>query len=245
MPVLGGAPKRVSHIAARPVAWTPNGEIVARTRSRSGLPQWRLVTINPTSQRVTEIELAEAAEAAYTTAGILVFARLPRQGSNSRWYKGGTTPKLWSFTTGDAEAKPLTTDYPGSSRQPTVLADGRVYFLSDRRDAMNVWSMLPDGTDLKRHTDYKDFDIQELSGHGSTLVYRMGADLYRLSVPSGTPELISVNLRSDSEQSLIDYETEPLKKLSDAAISYKGDAVALVSRGELFIAPKSLSLIHI
>ena len=246
MPVLGGAPKRVSHIAARPVAWTADGEIVARTRSRSGLPQWRLVKIRPSDQRVTEIELAEAAEATYTADGTLIFARLPRQGSNSRWYKGGTAPKLWNFKPGDAEAKPLTTDYPGSSRQPTVLADGRVYFLSDRQDAMNIWSMMPDGTDLKRHTEYVDFDIQELTGHGQQLVYRMGADLYKFNVTDGNPEMIKVSLRSDSEQSLIEYETEPLKKLSDAAISYKGDAVALVSRGELFVAPKRAGrLVHL
>ncbi|MFK8057622.1 MAG: S41 family peptidase [Saprospiraceae bacterium] len=246
MPVRGGAPKRVSHIGARPVAWTPDGEIVARTRSRSGLPQWRLVKIRPADQRITEIELAEAAEAAYTADGTIIFARLPRQGSNSRWYKGGTAPKLWSFNAGDAEAKPLTTDYPGSSRQPTVLTDGRLYFLSDRQDAMNVWSMMPDGTDLKRHTEYLDLDIQELTGHGQQLVYRMGADLYRLDVTGGQPEMITVSLRSDSEQSLIEYETEPLKKLSDAAISHKGDAVALVSRGELFVAPKrSGRLVHL
>ena len=246
MSVLGGAPKRVSWITARPVAWTPDGEIVARTRSRSGLPQWRLVKIRPTDLRIEEIELAEAAEATYTADGTIVFARLPRQGSNSRWYKGGTAPKLWSYKAGTPEAKPLTTDYPGSSRQPTTLADGRIYFLSDRQDAMNVWSMLPDGSDLKRHTEYLDFDIQELSGHGQTLVYRMGADLYRLSVPAGSPELLSISLRSDSEQSLTEYETEPLEKLSSAAISHDGKAVALVSRGELFVAPKTAGrLVHL
>ena len=246
MPVLGGTPQRVSYIGARPVTWTPDGEIVARTRSRSGLPQWRLVKIRTTDQRIEEVELAEAAEAAFTTNGAMVFARLPRQSSNSRWYKGGTAPKLWSFKTGDAEATPLTTDYPGSSRQPTALANGRVYFLSDRQDAMNIWSMKPNGTDLKRHTEYIDFDIQELSGHGQTLVYRMGADLYRLNTSTGNPERIDIITRSDSEQSLIDYETKPLNRLSSAAISYKGDAVALVSRGELFVAPKrSGRMVHL
>ncbi len=246
MPVLGGAPTRVSYIDARPVAWTPDGKIIARTRSRSGLPQWRLVTINPADQSIEEIELAEAAEAATTSDGTLIFARLPRQGSNSRWYKGGTAPKLWSFKKGNAEARPLTTDYPGSSRQPTVLTDGRVYFLSDRKDAMNIWSMKTDGSDLKRHTKYLDFDIQELSGSGQTLVYRMGADLYRINMPSGKPELIKISLRSDSEQSLISYETKPMDKLSSAAISHKGEAVALVSRGELFVAPKrSGRMVHL
>lgn len=246
MPVLGGAPRRISYLNAKPVAWTPDGEVVVSTRNFSGLPQTRLASIRTTDQRVTEIELAEAAEAAYTAEGTLVFARLPRQGSNSRWYKGGTAPKLWSYKAGDAEAKPLTSDYPGSSRQPTTLADGRVYFISDRQDAMNVWSMLPNGTDLKRHTDYLDFDIQELSGHGQTLVYRMGADLYRLNTTSGDPTRIDINLRSDSEQSLIEYETEPLEKLSSAAVSHKGDAVALVSRGELFVTPKGPGrLVHL
>ncbi len=237
MPVAGGTPRRISWLSGRPVGWTPAGEVLVRTYERSGMPQARLVTISPITLRITEVPLAEAAEGAHASDGTLVFARLPRQGSNSRFYKGGTAQQLWSFKAGDASAKPLTRDYPGASRQPVVLADGRVYFLSDRELAMNVWSMSAAGSDLKRHTSFTDFDIQELSGSGQNLVFRMGADLYRMTAPAGQPELIRLDVRSDAEQSLVEYETEPMDKLSSASLSHNGKLVALVSRGELFVAP--------
>lgn len=246
MPLVGGTPKRISWLEGRPVAWTPDGHVVVRTRVRSGLPQFRLVTVNTSDLKVTEVPLAEAAEGAYSPDGTLVFSRLPRQGSNSRFYKGGTAPKLWSFKAGDAEARPLTSDYPGSSRQPIILADGRVYFLSDRKDAMNIWSMLPNGSDLRQHTSFKDFDLQELAGSGQTLVFRMRADLYRLRVPDGQPEKIDLLVRSDNEQSLVEFETKPMDRLSHSAISHNGKQVALVSRGELFVAPAGAGrLVHL
>ncbi len=246
MPVAGGTPRRIAWLNGRPVGWTPGGEVLVRTFERSGMPQARLVTIAPSTLQITEVQLAEAAEGAYAPDGTLYFVRLPRQGSNSRWYKGGTAPKMWSYKQGDASARPLTNDYPGTSRQPVVLADGRVYFLSDRQDAMNVWSMNAAGTDLQRHTSYTDFDLQELSGSGQNLVFRMGADLYRMTAPAGQPELIRLNVRSDAEQSLTEYETEPMERLSSASISHNGKQVALVSRGELFVAPAGAGrLVHL
>ncbi|MBO6576794.1 MAG: PD40 domain-containing protein [Rhodothermales bacterium] len=239
MPVAGGTPERVTWAARgnlRPVDWTQDGRILVRGSWTAGLPDFRLALVDPTSGDVEYVPLSQAAEGSFTADGSLVFARMPRQGSNSRWYKGGTAQQLWRFDGAGREAVALTRDYPGSSRQPNVLADGRVYFLSDRQDAMNVWSMLPDGTDLTRHTEFLEFDIQELASDGETLIFRMGADLWTLS-PGGTPQRLDVTLRSDIQQALIEWETSPMSYLSDAALSHDGKTVALVARGELFTAP--------
>ncbi len=264
MAVAGGAPRRVTWDArggARPVDWTEDGRLLVRASWRAGLPDARLALVDPQTGDTEEIPLSQAAEGSFTADGMLVFARLPRQGSNSRWYKGGTAQKLWRFDyesaagtgagtgAGAAEAVPLTTDYPGTSRQPNVLADGRVYFLTDREGAMNIWSMGTDGSDLVRHTEYEDFDIQELASDGERLVFRMGADLYVLTpgaragqagagrAGAAGPEKIDIQLQTDLPQALTDWETKPFDRISDAAISHDGRTVAVVSRGELFTAP--------
>ncbi|PIQ63954.1 MAG: protease [Bacteroidetes bacterium CG12_big_fil_rev_8_21_14_0_65_60_17] len=247
MDASGGAPRRVTWDArggARPVGWTADGRLLVRGAWTSGLPDVRLALVDPETGNADEIPLSQAAEGSFTADGTLIFARLPRQGSNSRWYKGGTAQKLWLFeqaaarTDQDrgAEATPLTSDYPGTSRQPNVLADGRVYFLTDRQGAMNVWSMRADGSDLVRHTQFEDFDIQELASDGRRLVFRLGADLWTLT-PGEEPQKVGIHLVTDIEQSLTDWETEPFDRVSDAALSHDGSTVAVVSRGELFTAP--------
>ncbi|MEM6648538.1 MAG: S41 family peptidase, partial [Bacteroidota bacterium] len=228
---------RVSWDSARPVAWAADGRLIARTRAYAGLPDTRLILIDADTGDVEQVPLAQSAEVSLTSDGAMVFARLPRQGSNSRWYKGGLAQKLWRYTPSTDEAQPLTTDYPGTSRQPNVMADGRVYFLSDREGAMNIWSMTPDGADLQRHTTYDDWDIQELAGDGTTLIYRLGADLWTMNPATDANAKVPITLVSDREQMLTDWEDEPMRRLSDAAVAHDGKRVAFVSRGELFVAP--------
>ena len=237
IPIEGGKPQRISWDGARPVGWTSNGQLLLRTYAYSGLPDARLVLVNPDTGAMRKVPLSQAAEGSVAEDGTLFFARMPRQGSNSRWYKGGLAQKLWKFKAGDSEATPLTTDYPGTSRQPNVMNDGRVYFLSDREGAMNIWSMNQEGLDLQRHTTYEDWDIQELAGDGATLVYRLGADLYTMDIGSKATQKVAITLLTDSEQALTDWEDEPMQYLSDAALSSDGKRVAFVSRGELFTVP--------
>lgn len=235
----GGTPKRITWQArgnARPVGWVADGRVLVRASWSAGVPDFRLALVHPETGDVEEVPLSQAAEGSYTADGSLVFARMPRQGSNSRFYKGGSAQQLWRFDGAGMEAVPLTRDYPGTSRQPNVLSDGKVYFLTDRQDGMNVWSMTPDGSNLAQHTRYSDFDIQELASDGNQLIYRLGADLYTMT-PGEAPSRVAIRLVSDIEQSLTDWETSPFNWVSDADLSHDGSTVALVSRGELFTAP--------
>jgi len=246
IPTMGGAPQRISWDAAQPVGWVDNNRVVIRSLRASGLPDTRMAIVNINTFETEEVPLSQAAEGSYDTEGTLYFTRMSRQGSNSRWYKGGTAQKIWKYAAGAPEAEPLTTNYPGTSRQPNVMHDGLVYFLSDRQKAMNVWSMKPDGTDLQRRTDFEDMDIQELSSDGSTLVFRLGADLWTYAPGSSDPTKLDVRLLSDIEQSLVDWETLSPGSISNASLSHDGTSVAIVSRGELFVSSTSSDrLLHV
>ncbi len=249
IPSNGGTPRRITWDSggrSQPVGWTKSGLVIVRSMTGAALPDYRLSTVDPSTGISSAIELSQAAEGSFASDGTLFFARMPRQSSNSRFYKGGTAQKIWKFKKGDTEATPLTIDYPGSSRQPNVLNDGRVFFLTDREGAMNVWSMSASGKDLKQHTQLTEWDIQELASDGKSLVYRLGADLWTLDSASGISKKIDIMLVSDQGQTLVEWETEPLKNLSDIALSFDGAKVALISRGELFVAPVGKGrLVHV
>lgn len=240
MAAAGGTPRRIDwepRGASQPVGWTPDGRVIVRVPQKTGVPDFRLVFIDPVSGGSEGVPLSQAAEASVSADGTVFFARMPRQNSNSRWYKGGTAQYLWKYAPAAPEAEPLTSDYPGSSRQPNLLSNGRLYFLSDREGGMNIWSMDQEGSSLTRHTVLEDWDTQELAGDGESLVFRLGADLWTFSPASNTSTKLDITLASDQEQSLVDWETKPMDNVSDADVSWDGKRVALVSRGELFVAP--------
>ena len=246
IPVYGGRPRRITWDGARPVCWTPDGKVVVVSSKYSGLPDRRLLIIDPETMDLVPIPLAQAAEASVSSNGMIYFTRLPEIFCNSRWYKGGQAQNIWRYKDGMDEAEPLTQDYPGTSRQPVVMNDGRVYFLSDREKAMNIWSMNPEGADLARHTDYVDWDIQSLSGDGDRLVYRLGADIYTWDITSRASELVPITLVTDLEQAQVDWVTSSSRFMGDVALSSDGKRVAFVSRGELFSAPvKKGRVVHV
>jgi tricorn protease len=240
MPSAGGRPKRLTwdgHGGTRPVSWTADGQVIYRTMRHSGVPNYRLAQVDPESMDRQMIPLSQAADGFYAEDGTLWFVRLPRQGSNSRWYKGGTVQNIWRYGSGDTEAIAMTSDWPGTSKQPR-MALGRIYFLSDRGGrGMNVWSMRGDGTDARPHTDYMDWDIQEHTVSGTNLVFRVGADLYRMDLTSDRTEKIPVTLISDFDQQRETWETSPMDYLSSWNVSPDGEKVVLVARGEVYVAP--------
>jgi tricorn protease len=148
MPIDGGLPRRLTFDNFNPTSlgWTPTGQILAASRVRSTLPSMQLWRIDPSDGKRTQVPLAEAAGGSFDVQGkVLIFTRLPFQGSFTKRYRGGTAQNLWSYRDGDDEARPLTANYPGTSRSP-LWWNGRIYFATDRNGTMNLWSMRPDGS---------------------------------------------------------------------------------------------------
>lgn len=98
------------------------------------------------------IPLSQAIDSAYDeSTGCRFFTRF-KQSSNTARYVGGTAEHLWTYCDGEETALPLTNDFNGTSKSPSIYSrqDGTKYlfFLSDRsnRDGtswtpttMNLW----------------------------------------------------------------------------------------------------------
>lgn len=239
MPLAGGLPVRRTFAGqtATVVGWTADGKILYATQKRSTLPSVQLAALDPASGAETLLPLAQAAEGEYDTSGrTLFFTRLPFQGSFTKRYRGGTAQNLWKFTAGEAEAVPLTADYPGTSKNPMVWKD-RVYFLSDRDGSMNIWSMDAGGGGLKQHTFHKGYDASSPSLHDGRIVYQLVADLRLFAIESGSDSRIDIVLPSDFDQMRERWVARPLDYLTSGHVSPSGDRIVLVSRGHVFVAP--------
>ncbi len=241
VPLAGGLPRRITWDGERTrvSGWTADGRILYGSRAESTLPDWRLRVVAADGATPPEIvPLAQAFEGTWSGDGrSLFFTRLPPQGSRTRRYRGGTAQNLWRWDGGDAEAVPLTADHPGTSRAP-MWWEGRLHFLSDRDGVMNLWSMAPDGTDVKALTRHRDYDALEPSLDDGRIAYRMGADLRLLDLRTGQDRALDVTLASDTDQRREHWLEDPSKYLSSAHLSPEGDRVALTARGRVFTAPR-------
>ncbi|HEV8076376.1 MAG TPA: S41 family peptidase [Candidatus Acidoferrum sp.] len=240
MPVDGGLPQRLTWDAGAVVAgWTPDGRVLFRTRRYSTLPDPKLVAIDAEGRREV-FPLSQSSEGAFTPDGkSLFFTRLPWQGSSTKRYQGGTAENIWRYDSG-SEAVPLTPDYAGTSHNP-MFWNGRVYFLSDRDGTMNVFSMDPQGRDVKQHTHHRGFDVQSASLSNGKMVYQCGADLWLLDLNTNQGAIIPITLVSDFDQLRDHWVKKPLEFLTMAHVAPDGSAAVFTARGEVFSLPAAPS----
>jgi len=243
MPLEGGRPTRRTFESGgvSVSGWTPDGRVLYGTGLYSTLPNWQLVAVDVSPGEGTGpaelLPLAQAADGWYSADGeTLFFTRLRFQGSHTKRYRGGTAQNLWRFD-GTNEAVPLTSAYPGTSKRPMVWHD-RVFFASDRDGTMNLWSMNPDGGDLRQHTSHSGWDVASPDLHDGRIVYQLGADLRLHDIASGADRLVPITLDSDLDQTRENWVEEPAEYISSAHISADGNHVALTARGRVFVVPR-------
>ena len=245
IPIGGGVPQRRTwggeslgpDPAGDEVAgWTPDGKVLVRTWRYSTLPDSKLVAFDGDGGHEI-IPLAQASEGVFTPDGkTLFFTRLPRQGSQTKRYQGGTAENLWRYDEG-AEAVPLTADWAGTSHNP-MFYGGRVYLLSDRDGVMNVYSMDRDGHDIKQETHHHGLDVQYASLSDGRIVYQCGADLWLLDLKSGHDAVVPITIVSDFDQLRDHWVKKPIDYLTATHIAPDGSAAVFTARGEVFTLPR-------
>lgn len=94
---------------------------------------------------------------------------LSREPAAWKRYRGGTSGKLWIDTDGSGEFARLVPELDGNLCDPMWVA-GRIAFLSDHEGHGNLYSVLPDGSNLRRHTDFEGFYVRHASTDGTRIV---------------------------------------------------------------------------
>ena len=164
MPITGGLPKRISfeNGAVRVLGWTPHGEVMVAMQNATGPNTYPVVaSIQWQSLKQRVFPVAEANDAVLDDSGrFLYFTRFGLQlsGDNARRYRGGLRAQIWRFDLlGKAEALALLSAPDANFRRP-MWSNGRLYFISDKSGADNIWSATPDGKDLKALTHHADWE---------------------------------------------------------------------------------------
>lgn len=110
-------------------------------------------------------------------------------------YRGGTAAKIW-IEEGEVFRR-LGAEIDGQLEDPQWWGD-RVVFLSDHEGWGNVYSLLSDGSDLRRHSDHEDAYARSARTDGDRLVYSCAGDLWLLDDPGAdsAPRPLELRLAS-------------------------------------------------
>lgn len=242
MPMAGGIPKRISfeNDLVNVLGWTTGGEVLVSSLDSTGPSSHRVVAaINPQTAIRHVFPVADANEAVLDDSGkYLYFTRygLHMTNDNARQYRGGATAQLWRYDLqGNAEAVQLFKDDSSNNRRP-MWWKGRLYFVSDRNGAFNLWSANPDGSDTRALTRHKEWEVRNASLGDGKIAYQSGADLRVFDIDSATDQALNIDLVSDFDQQRKRQIKNPLDYLTHTEIAGKEERLLITARGHLSIA---------
>lgn len=162
---------------------------------------------------------------------VVVASVLSREPAWWKRYRGGTAGKLWIDADGNGEFERLLPDLDGNLADP-MWVDGRIAFLSDHEGYGNLYSVLPNGGDLRRHTDHEDFYVRHASTDGKRVIFESAGELWILHDLASGAVRLEISLGSASQgrrPSLLKVS----KHLGDVRPDCTGSASAVEAHGTI------------
>ncbi len=238
IPAEGGPAERLTYHpwSEWVLGWAPDGEnIIFRSMRKEAHYIYKLYTISKDGGFPEDMNLGEVSLITFEPGGKrIAFNRFSREFRTWKRYRGGLAQDIWVGNPETMQFKQVT-DYEGTDAFPMWAGD-RIYFISDRDATMNIYSMRPDGSDIKQHTFHDEYDIRWPSLGGNRIVYHNGGDIWMFNI--GTNQYSKVDIEVPSER-LAERERfiDPSGQVTDFELSPKNGRVAFCSRGDLALVP--------
>ncbi len=235
IPACGGEARRLTWLGADSLAlgWTPDGKSVSFA-SNSGQHFFRPMhafTVPADGGEPVPMNLGPVEAVSWGSRGARVVGR--SMGDPARWkrYKGGTTGDLWIDLKGNGEFARLIT-LEGNLAWPHWVGD-RIYFVSDHQGEGNLWSCTPQGRDLRRETNHRDYYVRFANTDGRRIVYQCGADIWVFDPTTRKSHKVAIEFgspRAGRQRKFVDAS----RWLEDARLNPEGHSVCVTARGRAF-----------
>ncbi len=161
------------------------------------------------------------------------------RGASWKRYRGGTAAKLWIDRAGDGQFARFLAGLDGQLEDPAFVGE-RVLFVSDHEGVGNLYSALPDESDLRRHSDHDHFYARFAATDGTRAVYQCAGELWvldelsadsqprRVEVELGTPRSGRARRMLRAAEALGEFEPDATGRAS--AVEVRGRVFWLTHR---------------
>ncbi|MEO8807168.1 MAG: S41 family peptidase [Burkholderiaceae bacterium] len=238
MPAEGGPAKRLTWLGPDTLVrgWTPQGQILfVSTHGQPFFRNHRAFTIAPDGGAPQMLPLGQVNHLAYGPVAAQGQARVIGRNTAdpARWkrYRGGTAGHLWIDAEGAGNFRRMK-ELAGNITSPMWIGS-RIYFLSDGEGVGNLYSCLPDGTALQRHTEHQDHYARHAQTDGRRVVYQCGAALWLFDPANGETRPLSIETPAHRTQAARKF-VPAADHLGGVHVHPAGHSVAIDARGQLF-----------
>ena len=246
-PLEGGPSRRLTYWGNPRTAvrtWTPGGElvVVSAAGEASLRRTWarRLPLDGGPAER---LPYGPVGDLAYGPGGqvLLQTVTMGREAAYWKRYRGGTTGKLWLDRAGDGGFERVHAGLDGNIECPMWVGE-RIAFLSDHEGENAVYSSLPDGTDLRRHSPLGGFYARHAATDGTRVAYTCAGRIHLLDDLDGSgagdgsgdpdrePRVLEVTL-GGQRTDLQPHPVRAAQYLGDARPDHTGRGSAVEIRG--------------
>ncbi len=230
----GGLARRMTWLGPDTMVrgWTPEGHVLfVTTYGQPFFRNYRAYTLEPNGGAPQLLPLGQVNHLALGPKGLKIIGRNTADPARWKRYKGGTAGHLWIDVKGNGEFRRMN-EIGGNVTSPMWI-DGRVYYLSDHEGVGNLYSCLPDGSELARHTDHDTYYARHASTDGTRIVYQCGADIWLFDPASDTVQRLDIQILSHRTQAVRKF-VKAEDHLGPVHIHPAGHSIAVDARGKLF-----------
>jgi len=251
MPAEGGVPKRLTYTATLGrddisdrmgpnnivMGWTPDGkQVIYRSRKQSFndfVGQLYLVPVE--GGLSAEVPLSTGGFCSYSPDGSqLAFNRVFREFRTWKYYGGGMADdiRIFDFTSGQVIN---ITENPAQDIFP-MWSGENIYFLSDRDRRMNLFVYNIPTQQVRKLTNYSEYDVKFPSLGDNAIAYENGGYIYLFDLRTNQPSQIDIRIADDFLGGR-DALKDAAKFIRSAEISPDGKRVVFSARGDIFTLP--------
>ncbi len=238
--VDGGGYRQLSyfgHSSTRVKGFTPDGDVVVTSAFRQADSRHtHAYSLPVTGGWAQELPFGPVESVTYGPVvgderPVVLASVLSREPAWWKRYRGGTAGKLWIDVDGNGEFERLAAELDGNLTDP-MWVDGRIAFLSDHEGYGNLYSVQPDGGDLRRHTDHEDFYVRHAATDGRRIVFESAGELWLVPDLGSDAVKLPITLGSAS-QARRPAPLKPSRHLGEVTPDRTGTSSAVESHGTL------------
>jgi tricorn protease len=217
--------------------WVSDSEVLvlSRTSQPASMKSWAFAV--PLSGPARRLNYGPAGDVAVCDGAVLVGSAMnfePTDPAEWKRYGGGSGGKIWYSPDGSRYSR-IFADVGNNLVNPMFVGP-RVVFLSDHERTGALYSALPDGSDLRRHTDLGEYYARHATTDGQRVVYQRAGEIWMLESLDAEPVRLDIRLSGD-RSGRASYPVSAKSQLGSFTLDPTGQVVAAEVRGTVHWLP--------